>query len=493
MTADLRLPAPLAPGDLDPARARPAAELVHRLTTRTLFGYRAGPGLRDWQAVEPVGDLAAMVPSTYNAGLGASLRSYVVHLRQGVRWDTTPPRPVTAHDVVRGFTRVCAPTARPAGIESLLSLVRGMRAYAERYAEAVAGHEHDVEWHWAFQAADSIPGVFALDAESLVVELEQPAQDAVDVLALPCVAPAPVEYDDFVPGTADFLRHARATGPYRIAEVAPDGGIRLEPNPVWDPATDPLRQRVFGTVTLRTDAPAPDLRPEADVPEVLRACLLPNAAPGRPLADPARRRLVASAVDPEVVAAHLPGARAATRVIPPGNSAGPAPARPGFRPADVTAGDLVLVHLNDAVVAEAVAGCLSRAGFQVTVREVTAAQHAELLYGRSDLEPDLVLTSWAARWRHHNYRAYLQPLLTRSVDRPVFDVLIEQALRADSDPNATRAAWAAVEREALERAAVIPLLHGPPSAARALPGMGPVTPLYSLGLAADPANLALPV
>lgn len=159
----------------------------------------------------------------------------------------------------------------------------------------------------------------------------------------------------------------------------------------------------------------------------------------------------------------------------------------------MTAGDLVLVHLNDAVVAEAVAGCLSRAGFQVTVREVTAAQHAELLYGRSDLEPDLVLTSWAARWRHHNYRAYLQPLLTRSVDRPVFDVLIEQALRADSDPNATRAAWAAVEREALERAAVIPLLHGPPSAARALPGMGPVTPLYSLGLAADPANLALPV
>lgn len=333
MTADLRLPAPLAPGDLDPARARPAAELVHRLTTRTLFGYRAGPGLRDWQAVEPVGDLAAMVPSTYNAGLGASLRSYVVHLRQGVRWDTTPPRPVTAHDVVRGFTRVCAPTARPAGIESLLSLVRGMRAYAERYAEAVAGHEHDVEWHWAFQAADSIPGVFALDAESLVVELEQPAQDAVDVLALPCVAPAPVEYDDFVPGTADFLRHARATGPYRIAEVAPDGGIRLEPNPVWDPATDPLRQRVFGTVTLRTDAPAPDLRPEADVPEVLRACLLPNAAPGRPLADPARRRLVASAVDPEVVAAHLPGARAATRVIPLATApVPPRPARASGRP-----------------------------------------------------------------------------------------------------------------------------------------------------------------
>ncbi|TVT61456.1 ABC transporter substrate-binding protein [Amycolatopsis rhizosphaerae] len=506
-TGDLHLPAPLMPGDLDPARSRPAADVVNRMTTRTLFGYRAEPDQRDWRAVEPVGDLAMAVPSTYNAGLGASLRSYVVHLRPGVRWDTEPPRGVTAHDVVRGFARACSPTARPAGIEFLLSGVRGMRGYADRYAGAVAGHERDVARHRAFRATNAIPGVFALDDESLVIEFERPALDAVDILALPCLAPAPVEYDAIVPGDDDFVRYARSTGPYRIAGLDPDGGVLLEPNPVWDPAIDPLRERAFGGVTLRPGAPAPDVAPDTEVPEVLHACLLPNAGPGRPLADPALLRLVASAVAPELVAAaaeaHLPGVRAATRVVPPGNSGNPGdgPDRerldpdPPSGPADGTT--LVLVRPDTtfaSVVADAVAGCLERAGIRVTVRAIGAAAHAELLYGDSDGdgEHDLLLTGWAARWRHHNYRAYLQPLLTRRtgrVDGTVFDVLIDEALDADSDPRAAKAAWARVEEAAMTRAAVIPLLHGPPLAARRVPGMGQVTPMYSLGMAADPVAL----
>ncbi|MFC6090009.1 ABC transporter substrate-binding protein [Saccharothrix lopnurensis] len=504
-TGDLHLPAPLAPGDLDPARARPAADLVHRLTTRTLFGYRAEPDQRGWRAVEPIGDLASAVPSTYNAGLGTSLRSYVVHLRPGVRWDTEPPRRVTSHDVVRGFARACSPTARPAGIELLLSAVLGMRAYAERYAEAVAGHEDDAARHRAFREGDSIPGVFALDDESLVVELERPSQDAIDLLALTCVAPAPVEHDDVVPGGEDFARHARATGPYRIAGLDPDGGVRLEPNPAWDPDTDPLRERAFDAVTLRPGAPAPEPAPRVEVAEVLPACLLPHAGEGRPLADPALRRLVASAVDPglvaEAVAGHLPGVAPARRVVPPGNSGNQDPGPPLDLPAPgspVGSGEgtaLVLVRPDTAeaaAVAEAVAGCLSGVGFRVEVRAVGPAEHAELLHGDGGAEHDLLLTGWAARWRHHNYRAYLQALLVRPagrVDGPVFDVLIDRALGVDSDPHATRAAWAAVEQEAITRAAVVPLLHGPPWAARAVPGAERVMPLYSLGMAADPAAL----
>ncbi|WP_198048372.1 ABC transporter substrate-binding protein, partial [Saccharomonospora iraqiensis] len=462
------------------------------MTTRTLFGYRAEPDLRDWRAVEPVGDLAEAVPSTYNAGLGASLRSYAVHLRPGVRWDTEPPRPVTAHDVVRGFARACAPTARPAGIEFLLSSVRGMRGYRERYAEAVAGSEKDAARHRAFRESHAIPGVFALDDASLVIELEHPALDALDILALPCVAPSPVEYDAVVPGDDELLRHLRATGPYRVAAMESGGGVRLEPNPAWDPATDPLRERAFDAVTLRPDAPAAEVAPDDVVPEMLHACLLPHAGPGRPLADPALRRRVASAVDPEVVAGaaatHLPGVRAATRVVPPGNSGNadtdPVGDRPVSGPPAGTTGDgaaaegteLVLVHPGTAAssaVADAVAGCLERASFRVTVRGLGAAEHADLLHGDRDLEHDLLLTDWAARWRQHNYRTYLQPLLTRRtgrVDGPVFDDLIDEALRADSDPHATRAAWAAVEEAAMSRAAVVPLLHGPPQAARTVPG-----------------------
>src|SRR5262245_16992873 len=94
----LRLRGPGDPAALDPACVddAPSRRLV-RLYARQLFTYRAELDLRSWQAVAPVPDLAAQIPSIYNAGLGASGTTYVVHLRPDVRWDTAVPRPVTAH------------------------------------------------------------------------------------------------------------------------------------------------------------------------------------------------------------------------------------------------------------------------------------------------------------------------------------------------------------------------------------------------------------
>lgn len=75
----LRLAGPGDLDQLDPAGSpRPATDQIIRLCTRQLFGYRAAADPRGWQAVAPVADLAAEIPSIYNAGLGASYTSYVV-------------------------------------------------------------------------------------------------------------------------------------------------------------------------------------------------------------------------------------------------------------------------------------------------------------------------------------------------------------------------------------------------------------------------------
>src|SRR5207237_3022138 len=117
------------PGDidhLDPIAAHPDARQIVRLFSRQLLTYEAGHDLRDWQSVAPVPDVAVDIPSTYNAGLGASHRSYVIHLRPSILWDTSPPRPVTAHDFVRGFKRLGNPLTRHPALTFFRSTIPGL-------------------------------------------------------------------------------------------------------------------------------------------------------------------------------------------------------------------------------------------------------------------------------------------------------------------------------------------------------------------------------
>ncbi|HEX6869803.1 MAG TPA: hypothetical protein VF163_01785, partial [Micromonosporaceae bacterium] len=132
----LRLCGPGDPVALDPACLDDAASAqLTRLYARQLFTYRAEPDLRSWQAIAPVADLAAQIPSIYNAGLGASGTTYVVHLRSGILWDTEVPRPVTAHDVVRGIKRLANPIRPPSVLPYFTSTIRGM---AQFHADLVA-------------------------------------------------------------------------------------------------------------------------------------------------------------------------------------------------------------------------------------------------------------------------------------------------------------------------------------------------------------------
>ncbi|ONI76371.1 hypothetical protein ALI144C_37635 [Actinosynnema sp. ALI-1.44] len=506
--AILRLHGHGAPDHLDPACSHhiPTRQLL-RLYTRQLFTYQPDMNLRNWQAIAPVPDLATAIPSIYNAGLGASGRSYVVHLRPGVRWDTTPPRPLTAHDVVRGLKRLAGPTVRNPALPFFTSTIRGMAEYHREFAAAAP--DGTAEQLARFQNTHEIAGVFALDDESLVIELLRPTLDIVDILALPCASPAPAEYDAFVPDSPEFREHIRSLGPYR---PVPGSIAQFEPNPVWDPASDPVRQRRLsairvipstgdtaaaavrsGAADLTWNVPVTAAATAVDLGSALDPCLLFNMR--RDDVDLAVRRAVAGAIDRETLAG--PGKRAAYSIIPPGNDGhqetGPAV------PAGSAAGTrLRMLHApTDAMVANAVAADLAKVGITVTA---LALEQAELRATLADpaAEWDMTLVSWSPDWFHNNARVFLQRMFQSDApgnyggySSPEVDALIDEAL-AELQPLRAVTAWQRVENRVLADVAVVPLLFNEPSVP-ALRGdrVRDARPMPAIGFGYDLATLEL--
>lgn len=534
------------PGEVEPDPVAPQhARALARLTTRQLLTYAPCDDPRAWQAIAPVADVARDVPSTYNAGLGASHRCYVVHLRPGVAWDSDPVRPVTAGDFVRGFKRMCNPVVRPRQLTYFTSTIRGMASFCAGYEEAVAGRPAARELA-AYERSHEIPGVFALDDATLVIEALRPTPELVALLALPCASAAPVEYEAFVPGSAELRRNARSNGPYRIVR---DGKrVVLERNPAWRCESDPVRRahvdrieivRAPGAgpaeISAAIDAGGADLgwtaarRAPCDdrdavcaaSPRALDPYLVFNVADGAAAVRDVRvRRAIAAAIDVGALAGLCAGggrALAAGGIVPPsGDRVAGADARPPAPPdpdrarsllADAgCAGDLTLTvawHAGDEpALAHACAADLRAAG--IAVRLVVLDDEA---YRRA-LRPargeqrgwDVVACSWSPDWLHRNARSFLQPLLETAASAnhggyssPRVDALVARALEAAVEPRAALdAAWRAVERAALDDAAVVPLLFRAPAGSqrRAARVRGAVA-LPAAGYAPDLAALWL--
>jgi peptide/nickel transport system substrate-binding protein len=524
----VRLAGPGGAQQLDPAavHAGPAVPIV-RLFSRQLVTYEPCADLRDWQAICPVPDVAVHVPSTYNAGLGASQRSYVVQLRPGVSWDTDPPRPVTAPDFVRGFKRMANPVAPSPALAYFAGTVRGMAEFRAGFVAAVPPAFAGPAQLSEYQNGAEIAGVFALDDETLVIELLRPAPDFPDLLTLPCASAAPVEYDAFVPGSPELRRNLRSNGPYRLAGDGTDGTLRLERNPAWSPESDPVRSahvdrvevveeaRSATEIRVAIDAGAADLAwapalraPAADgewsgaapVSWALDPYLVLNVAGGSPaLGDVRVRRAIAAAIDREALAElyrrHGEGGevRVANRIIPPNNDpraddGHSAPAGDG----GAEGLTLTAVHRRDTLdeaVARSYAADLERAGASV---RVVAEDEA--------VEWDLAARSWSAPWLYRNGRAFLEALLQSDspanlggYSDPEVDALIDRALALAVEPPAVvDAAWRAVERRALDDAAIVPLLFGaPPVPQRRSERTRDALAMPALGYAPDVATLWL--
>jgi peptide/nickel transport system substrate-binding protein len=224
---------------------------VLRLFTRQLFTYEPVRNLRDWWQVVPVPDIATEIPTTDNGGLSADHLTYTIRLRSGVRWDTTTPRELTAHDFVRGFKRMCNPVLRAGAIHYYTSTIKGMAEYCDDYAAAMSARTPPAAGDLAeYQNSHDIPGVRALDDRTLRFELVRPALDFVHILAMFFASPAPAEYDAFVPDSAEFRRNTRSLGPYRLTHYVHGRELRMEPNPVWRAESDPVRHRYLDGIEI---------------------------------------------------------------------------------------------------------------------------------------------------------------------------------------------------------------------------------------------------
>src|SRR5687768_5930434 len=69
-----------------------------RMFARTLFGTKASNNFDETIPLQP--DVAAELPTKENGGVSKNGRTYTVKLREGVQWNTRPPRPVVADDFV---------------------------------------------------------------------------------------------------------------------------------------------------------------------------------------------------------------------------------------------------------------------------------------------------------------------------------------------------------------------------------------------------------
>jgi peptide/nickel transport system substrate-binding protein len=518
----LRLSGPRSVDRLDPVAAPPHAQQLVRLLSRQLLTYEPRRDLREWQAVAPVPDVAVAVPSTYNAGLGASHRSHVIHLRPGVLWDTSPPRPVTAHDFVRGFKRLANPVARPAALAFFRSTIRAFAEFCDGFADAVPAATATADRLAAYQAENEIPGVFALDDESLVIEIVRPSPDFVHVLALGCASASPIEHDAFLPGSPELTRNLRSNGPYRVSRHVPGRELRLERNPVWDPSSDPVRHRHVEAIEVVVDEAGAEVdraaspwgfalrhgveAAAADLSWDLDPYLALNVAAGNPALRNVRvRRALAAAIDKSAVASvhhDRAAVRVASSIVPPNNDGHQPDLRePAGDPAAARGLELILVYERaDATLARACAAGLSRAEVSVHPVELAHAEFDRLVADPSAASWDVVVHRRSAAWHYRNARVFLEAMFATGspanlggFSDPETDGLIRRALDAATEaPAVAAAAWHAVERRVLEQAAIVPVVFRAPTVPlRTGAGVRDALPMPALGFACDLASVRL--
>jgi len=481
---------------------------------RQLFAYPPSPD--DSIKMRPVPDLARESPSRENGGVSADGLTYTIRLRSGVRWNSTPPRDVTAPDVVRAFKMLCNPVV-PAGYLTIyLSLVDGLTSFCDGFAK-VAGTADAIR---RYVETHEISGVHAPDDYTLVLRLRGPAPEILNLLALPFVSPIPTEYLDYVPDSPEYRQHTLSNGPYQIVQYIQNQLMLMERNPVWDPATDPLRPAYVDRIRIRLgvdpqlqelqieagtadlgveplrgsavgpmlaiDDPTIWLSPPGDIYGAFIYLLVNHLGPNNAgaLKKLEVRRAISLAVDRAAIVQVMAGSRVARplyqampsswtgfvpgadRDVTPGDRGDPEAARQLLAQAGHPRGLAFTLayplYGSFPVVAQVLQASLSRAGIEVTLLPLTTGD----LYGRmlGDLdharrgEWDLTVTGMLPDWYGANN--------ARTIVPPMYD---GRSLGANS-PNYGGFRSAAVD-SALDRAITAPTLARAEEEWRAVAGL----------------------
>jgi len=220
------------------------SSMLERMFTRQLFSYGDPTGGAAPPPVVP--DIATTVPTTSNGGITDGGKTITIHLRQGVKWNTSPPRQVTAADFVREFKMLCNPVSPVGAPGYFTATIEGMASYCTGFAKApgtVSGIADYVNSH-------NLPGVVATAPLTLTFHLLSSTPDFPYILTMGFCSARPIEYMNYVPDSAPFRQHTLSDGPYEITSYVATKSFTLVRNPAWSPSTDPLRHAYVNKITV---------------------------------------------------------------------------------------------------------------------------------------------------------------------------------------------------------------------------------------------------
>ena len=220
------------------------SSMLERMFTRQLFSYGDPTGAAAPPPVVP--DIATAVPTTSNGGITDGGKTITIHLRSGVKWNSSPPRQVTAADFVREFKMLCNPVSPVGAPGYFTATIEGMASYCTGFAKApgtVSGIASYVNSH-------SLPGVVATAPLTLTFHLLSSTPDFPYILTMGFCSARPIEYMNYVPDSAPFRQHTLSDGPYEITSYVATKSFTLARNPAWSPSTDPNRHAYVNKITV---------------------------------------------------------------------------------------------------------------------------------------------------------------------------------------------------------------------------------------------------
>jgi peptide/nickel transport system substrate-binding protein len=213
--------------------------LFDRMTLRSLYNWPAVPGPANLQ---PAPDLATGMPVVTDGGLSVS-----VTVRSDVMWDSTPPRPVTAEDVVRGIKRACNPSPVAfGGMSDFESTIKGLTAFCTGYPKAAATNAAAMK---AYIEGHNVSGI-TVSGNTITFSLTQPAAWFTGAMTLGPFFATPIEAESALPGTPGVYSNMLSDGPYKLTSYVPKKSMTLVRNPVWKASTDPLRKAYVNAINV---------------------------------------------------------------------------------------------------------------------------------------------------------------------------------------------------------------------------------------------------
>jgi peptide/nickel transport system substrate-binding protein len=242
---------------------------AYLLYERNLYTYPSVQG----QTFTLAPDLATALPKITDNGL-----KYAVTIRKGAMWNTSPPRQVTAADVIRGVKRSCNPTDPFGGQPDFSDILAGYQTFCTGFSKVSAT---SAQAQAAYINGNNISGVTVDPSDPLTVDftLTKPANYFSGVLNLAPFNPVPVEILNYLPDSTQLSQHTYSDGPYEVKSYVANKSIVFVRNPAWQASSDPIRHAYVDQIDISetgnqqgiyqqviTNSPAADMQWDVRVP-----------------------------------------------------------------------------------------------------------------------------------------------------------------------------------------------------------------------------------